>query len=74
MSDWCISRQARAISPWQTPLRCAATVADRAKVVLLTVDLGDDAMAEAIDTVRPDIVQFHGSETPEHAAAHSGAA
>ncbi len=46
-----------------------AAVADRAKAVLLTVDLGDDAMAEAIDTVRPDIVQLHGSETPEHAAA-----
>ncbi len=46
-----------------------ATVADRAKVVLLTVDLGENAMAEAVDVMRPDIVQLQGSETPEQAAA-----
>ena len=44
-------------------LRLAA--GDRLKVVLLLVNADVRATGEAIDAVRPDIVQFHGSETPE---------
>ena len=37
---------------------------DRLKVVLLLVDSDVRATGEAIDAVGPDIVQFHGTETP----------
>ncbi|WP_128892876.1 phosphoribosylanthranilate isomerase [Erythrobacter sp. HKB08] len=40
----------------------------RAQVVLLTVNAEIEAMAAALDAVKPDIVQLHGSETPEWAA------
>ena len=38
------------------------------KTVLLLVNAAPEATARAIDTVRPDIVQFHGKETPEWVA------
>ena len=39
-----------------------------AKIVVLTVD-ADDALIDAITAqLRPDIIQLHGSETPERAA------
>jgi len=34
-------------------------------VVLLVVNLAPAALAEAVREVRPDVVQFHGAETPE---------
>ncbi|MEQ1724448.1 MAG: phosphoribosylanthranilate isomerase [Sphingopyxis sp.] len=37
----------------------------RAQVALLLVNADADLTAHAIATVRPDIVQFHGTETPE---------
>ncbi len=39
--------------------------AGRVKVVLLLVNADPAATQAAITTVRPDIVQFHGTETPE---------
>ena len=38
---------------------------DRVKVVLLLVNADPAATGKAIDKVKPDIVQFHGSETPD---------
>lgn len=46
-----------------------ATVDGRAKVVAVTVDAGDDALAGIVETVRPDMLQLHGAETPERVAA-----
>lgn len=43
----------------------------RAEVVALVVDMDDAALAELVETVRPDWVQLHGRETPER-AAHVG--
>lgn len=49
-----------------------AGVPDSVKAVLLVVDLPPQALAEAVRMLRPDVVQFHGSETPE-ALARFGA-
>jgi phosphoribosylanthranilate isomerase len=35
------------------------------KVVLLLVSMEAQPTAQALDAVKPDVVQFHGSETPE---------
>ncbi len=40
-------------------------VPEEVKVVLLTVNMQPQPWAIAIDAVKPDVVQFHGSETPE---------
>jgi phosphoribosylanthranilate isomerase len=45
--------------------RLRAEVPPHVKVVLLVVNLAPAALAEAVREVRPDVVQFHGSETPE---------
>lgn len=38
------------------------------KAVLLLVNASPETLAEAVRTVAPDVVQFHGSETPESLA------
>lgn len=48
--------------------RLRALARGRAKVVLLTVNAEVELMSRAIEAVRPDVVQLHGSETPEWAA------
>lgn len=45
--------------------RLRALVPDTVKAVLLLVNETAEGTGRAIDTVRPDIVQFHGSETPQ---------
>lgn len=54
-------------------LQTAATLRQRAgsrvKVALLLVNATPQAFGLAYGTVRPDIVQFHGGETPEWIAA-----
>ena len=40
-------------------------IGDRARAVLLTVNADIPVMGDAIAKVCPDIVQFHGRETPE---------
>jgi len=40
-------------------------VPQRVKVVLLLVSMEALPTAQALDAVKPDVVQFHGSETPE---------
>lgn len=46
-----------------TKLREAAP--DSLKIVLLLVNADPKATGQAINAVRPDVVQFHGGETPE---------
>eukprot|EP01036_Dinobryon_divergens_P009058 gene9058-12114_t len=47
----------------------AGTLADRVrgrvKIVAVTVDADNDDLDEIIALLRPDILQFHGHETPE---------
>ena len=43
----------------------AARAAGRIATVALTVDAGDESLAEIIDAIEPDFLQFHGRETPE---------
>lgn len=56
-------------SPRHVSLEQAAALRARApqgvKVVLLLVNQQPEPTAQAIQAVRPDVVQFHGSETPE---------
>src|SRR6478735_2263217 len=40
-------------------------VPERVKVVLLLVSMQAIPTAQALDAVKPDVVQFHGAETPE---------
>jgi phosphoribosylanthranilate isomerase len=44
-------------------------VPESVKTVLLLVDLDSEAATKAITAVKPDIVQFHGKESPEQCAA-----
>lgn len=44
-------------------------VRGRAGKVALTVDATDDMLSEIIDVVRPDMLQLHGTETPERVVA-----
>jgi phosphoribosylanthranilate isomerase len=55
-----------------TPARAAELarqVAGRAEIVAVTVDMDDDDVAQLVDLVRPDWLQFHGHETPGHVEA-----
>lgn len=45
--------------------RLRARIPQNVKVVLLLVNEQPQPTVEAIQAVRPDVVQFHGSETPE---------
>jgi phosphoribosylanthranilate isomerase len=40
----------------------------KAGIVALTVDADDDALLQIVDHLKPDLLQLHGSETPERAA------
>ena len=54
-----------------TPLDAAALrerVAGRAKTVAVTVDADDATLDEIVATMKPDILQLHGKETPERVA------
>jgi phosphoribosylanthranilate isomerase len=44
-------------------------VRGRAGKVALTVDASDEMLAEIIAALRPDMLQLHGTETPERVAA-----
>ena len=59
-------------SPRHVSFETAAELADmasgRAKVVVLLVDPGDDMVDRIMPYIAPDILQLHGSETPERVA------
>lgn len=44
-------------------------VAEGVKVVLLVVEPTPDLLADAVAAIRPDVVQFHGKESPEFLAS-----
>ena len=56
-------------SPRSVPLELAAALAARARgkaqIVAITVDGDDSLIAEIAATLRPDLLQLHGKETPE---------
>jgi phosphoribosylanthranilate isomerase len=60
-------------SPRFVSLGTAAQLANlargRAKIVAVTVDADDAALAEIAAEVKPDLIQCHGGETPERLAA-----
>ncbi|MFL0356315.1 phosphoribosylanthranilate isomerase [Erythrobacter sp. GH1-10] len=45
--------------------RLRALVPDTVKAVLLLVNADVETTGKAIETIKPDVVQFHGTETPE---------
>lgn len=59
-------------SPRHLSLEAAAKlrrrVPDNVKLVLVTVAMQPEVLARAYDAIRPDVIQFHGSETPEWVA------
>ncbi len=59
-------------SPRYVTFDAATALASQArghsKIVALTVDADDDLLARIIEHVSPDMLQLHGSETPERVA------
>jgi phosphoribosylanthranilate isomerase len=56
--------------------RLAAPARGRAKIVAIVVDPDDEALDRVVHTLKPDLIQLHGHETPARArdvAARSGA-
>ncbi|WP_164114421.1 phosphoribosylanthranilate isomerase [Sphingorhabdus sp. Alg239-R122] len=51
--------------PFQKAAELCEIARGRAKVVQLLVNADTKTTGQAIDIVRPDIIQFHGRETPE---------
>jgi phosphoribosylanthranilate isomerase len=47
----------------------ASRARGRAQIVALTVDADDALLDEIVRTLRPDLLQLHGKETPERAAS-----
>jgi phosphoribosylanthranilate isomerase len=58
----------RNIDP-ETARRLAEKARGKAKVVVLLVDPDDRRLADVVAAVTPDVIQLHGSETPERVAA-----
>ena len=62
-------------SPRNVTIDAGAALAEhargRAEIVALSVDAGDDKLAAIVSTLRPDMLQLHGRETPERVAAIS---
>ncbi|KQT07500.1 N-(5'-phosphoribosyl)anthranilate isomerase [Methylobacterium sp. Leaf399] len=54
---------------WETGARLSAQARGRAGRVLLLVDPDDALLAQGLAAVEPDLVQLHGSESPERVAA-----
>jgi phosphoribosylanthranilate isomerase len=68
-------RSPRLVDP-ETAARLAAPARNRTKVVAVTVDPDDELLDRLMASLRPDLVQLHGAETPQRAqaiAARTGA-
>lgn len=61
-------RSPRNVAP-EVAARLAAPARGRAKVVALMVDPDDAAVDEVASTLKPDLIQLHGRETPARASA-----
>jgi phosphoribosylanthranilate isomerase len=48
--------------------RLALQAKGRAQRVVLLVNPGDEDIAQAVEAINPDLIQLHGSETPERVA------
>jgi phosphoribosylanthranilate isomerase len=48
--------------------RLRRRVPESVKLVLVTVAMQPEQLARAYDAIKPDVIQFHGSETPEWVA------
>lgn len=65
----------RFVTP-EAAARLAPPVRGKAKVVAVTVDPDDDLLDRLMATLKPDLIQLHGKETPSRArevAARTGA-
>lgn len=54
--------------PFDTAAALMAAVPERVQNVALVVDYNDEDFAALLQAVQPDILQLHGSETPERVA------
>lgn len=58
-------------SPRNISIEAARPLAERARgkaeIVALVVDPADETLRALVEAIRPDIIQLHGSETPERA-------
>ena len=61
-------RSPRNVSP-ETAARLAAPVRGAAKVVAVTVDPDDAELDRIVQALKPDLIQLHGKEAPQRAAA-----
>lgn len=50
---------------WATARALGQQARRRAEIVALTVDADDGTLARIVDALSPDLIQLHGSETPE---------
>jgi phosphoribosylanthranilate isomerase len=57
---------------WETARTLGARVRGRARKVALSVDADDDFLAASIEALKPDMLQLHGTESPERVAAVHG--
>ncbi len=49
---------------WETARGLGRRARGRAKIAALSVDADDDTLARIVETLAPDLMQLHGSETP----------
>ena len=54
----------RNVTP-ETAAQIAEAARGRARIVAVTVDADDAFLDEIVEVLRPDMLQLHGSETPE---------
>ena len=62
------SPRARATSSRRKPARLREAARGKAKVVAVTVDADDAFLDEIVAPMQPDMLQLHGTETPERVA------
>jgi phosphoribosylanthranilate isomerase len=50
---------------WATARALGRAARGRAKIVALSVDADDETLTRIVEALQPDLMQLHGSETPE---------